>query len=283
MRLSVVTRSITGFALALTLHGCTLFVGKEPLPPMPETASLTPHAGTFRDLVRLPLPRGKIPVSVYTFKDYTGQFKQAPASSFSSAVTQGGTALLTQALLDSGWFIPVERDGLNDLLTERKVIRGAQQQQTDNLPPLLGASLMLQGGIVGYESNVKTGGAGVRYFGIGANDLYRMDQVTVSLRAVDIRTGQVINSVSTTKTVYSYEYDIGVFRFVSFKRLLEAEAGITRNEPALLCVQDAVEAAVIHLVVQGLKSNSWQLADKDELSSPILAPYLEAQSTLYAR
>ncbi|MCQ4380216.1 hypothetical protein NO113_20400, partial [Clostridioides difficile] len=70
------------------------------------------------------------------------------------------------------------------------------------------------------------------YLGISGSTQYRIDQVTVNLRAIDIRTGQVLNSVSTTKTVYSYQVDTGVYRFVGFKDLLQAEAGLTRNEPA---------------------------------------------------
>src|SRR5205085_302053 len=116
---------------------------------------------------------------------------------------------------------------------------------------------LAKGKIVAYEQDVRTGGIGVRYFGVGASDQFRTDQVTVNLRAVDIRTGRILVSVSTTKTVYSLKVSADVFRFVSFKRLLEAETGYTTNEPAQLAVRDAIEAAVIHLIIQGARENHW--------------------------
>ena len=180
--------------LMLVLGGCSMLVDREPVAAdVSEPAGLTPMSSTYLDLINLPQPKGKVLVSVYAFKDQTGQYKKSPDSNFSTAVTQGGAAMLVNALLDSKWFIPVEREGLQNLLTERKIIRAAlKQQDSDNeLSALMSANVLFEGGIVAYESNVQTGGLGVRYFGIGASDLYQKDQVTVSLRAVDIRTGRI--------------------------------------------------------------------------------------------
>ena len=259
------------------LAGCSGFTSRNPVAPDDKPAQLTPVSETYTALINLPPPRGKIAASIYGFRDQTGQYKSAPASNFSTAVTQGAASMLIKALLDSGWFIPVEREGLQDLLTERKIIRAAanQQNQDNALPPLIAANVLLEGGIVAYESNVQTGGSGARYFGIGAFDLYRMDQVTVGLRAVDIRTGQILKSVFTTKTIYSYQVDAGVYRFIKFKRLLEAEAGYTRNEPAQLCVKDAIEAAVVHLIVQGVQDRIWQLGNPGDMNSPVFQTYLD--------
>lgn len=123
-------------------------------------ATLTPRGATYQDLVSLPPPAGKIFVSVYDFRDQTGQYRPAPASTFSTAVTQGAAAMLTGALADSGWFIPLERVGLQNLLTERRIIRAEFERfgQPDTLPSLRAASVMLEGGIIAYESNVRTGG-----------------------------------------------------------------------------------------------------------------------------
>ncbi|MFP3353905.1 CsgG/HfaB family protein, partial [Pseudoalteromonas sp. SIMBA_153] len=114
--------------------------------------------------------------------DQTGQYKpQANVSSFSTAVTQGATSMLTQMLLESGWFLPMERENLQNLLTERKIHNSSKNKE---LPPLSEARLLLEGGIISYDTNVSTGGIGAEYFGIGASELYREDQVSVYLRAV---------------------------------------------------------------------------------------------------
>lgn len=238
-------------------------------------AQLTPGTRMTRDLVRLPAPKGKIAVAVYGFRDQTGQYKPAPDSSFSTAVTQGAAAMLVQALLESGWFVPVERENLQNLLTERKIVRALEapdKNAPSMIPQLQPASIIIEGGITAYESNVRSGGIGANYLGVGLSTLYRVDQVTINLRSVDIRSGKVMNSVSTTKAIYSYEIRPTVFKFVNFKDLVQFEAGMTRNEPAQLCVREAIEAGVIHLVAQGIRDGSWELKDERDRSSSLLAP-----------
>lgn len=262
--------------IIILLSGCSGTVEKLPIPSQQPPAKLTPTSQIYGDLTSLPPPKGKIIASVFGFRDQTGQYKKSPASTFSTAVTQGASSMLIKALLDSNWFIPMEREGLQDLLTERKIIRAAYKKNNINgdLPPLTASNVLLEGGVIAYETNVKTGGIGAKYFGIGTSDLYRMDQVTVSLRAIDIRTGQILKSVFTTKTIFSHQLDAGVYRFIKFKRLLEAEAGFSRNEPAQLCVRDAIEAAVIHLIAQGVKDKIWQLADPNDIESPVIQRHL---------
>lgn len=272
-----------GLACATVLAGCTLIDAERAVPIGPgQGAMLTPASDVYRDLVSLPPPKGKIVASVYGFRDQTGQYKPAPDSSFSTAVTQGAGALLIKAMADSQWFIPVEREGLQNLLTERRIVRALDSQKdaaNGNLTGLLPASVLLEGGVIAYESNVRTGGAGAKYMGIGVSEQYRTDQVTVNLRAVDIRTGRILVSTSTTKSIYSYKLSADVFRFVSFKNLLEVEVGYTRNEPAQLCVQAAIEAALVHLIVQGISYNHWALRNSDDMKSRVIQNYLFAQKT----
>jgi curli production assembly/transport component CsgG len=242
-------------------------------------ATLSPPTHSTRDLVSLPPPAGIISVAVYGMRDQTGQYKPSPDSSFSTSVTQGAASLLVTALRDSHWFKPVERENLQDLLTERKIIRALEQPQDTaqvQLPPLRPANLIITGAIVAYESNVRTGGIGVRYLGVGPSDLYRQDQVTINLRAVDIRSGEVIQSVTTTKTVFSIQLDFGIFKFVSLKHLLEVETGLSRNEPVQQCVREAIEAGLIHLIAQGARDGSWQLKNPEDLKKPLLQGYLQA-------
>lgn len=245
-----------------------------------EPAALTPASPATRDLLKLPPPKGKIVVAVYGFRDQTGQYKPAPDSSFSTSVTQGAASMLVKALKDSGWFTPVERESLQELLTERRIVRALDGSSDDavgataNVPALMPAAIMIDGGVIAYESNVRTGGAGARFLGIGLSTQYRVDQVTVALRSIDVRNGQILHSVSTTKTIYSYEIRPSVFRFVNFKELLEVEAGVTNNEPAQLCVKEAIETAVMHLTVQGLRDRSWVLRDEKDWNAPIVQAYL---------
>lgn len=270
-------------AFLLLLGGCAM-----PQPPanVAANAQLTPATVITRDLVRLPEPKGKVVAAVYGFRDQTGQYKPAPDSSFSTSVTQGAASMLVKALKDSGWFTPVERENLQNLLTERKIVRALEIPQAPGtpaiaLPQLIPASVLIEGGVIAYESNVRTGGIGARYLGVGISSQYRVDQVTINLRTVDMRGGHILNSVSTTKTIYSYEVRPSIFKFVSFKHLLELEGGITRNEPAQLAVKEAIEAAVVHLIVQGVKDANWALKNDKDMDHPIFQAYLR-EVTEYA-
>lgn len=273
-------------ALASTLAAAALLsacaVPQEPSDSGPSAARLTPASPSTRDLLQLPSPKGRVVVAVYGFRDQTGQYKPAPDSSFSTSVTQGAATILVKALKDSGWFTPVERENLQNLLTERRIVRALHEGTGNNAaaqyPALMPASILIDGGILAYESNVRTGGAGARFLGVGLSTQYRVDQVTVGLRSIDIRNGQVLHSVSTTKTIYSYEIRPSVFKFVNFKELLEIEAGITRNEPAQLSIKEAIEAAVIHLTVQGIKDRSWVLNNPQDWESPVIQRYLEEET-----
>jgi len=271
---------ILAMTIMATLQGCGL---REPMSAEQDTAipTLTPRASTYYDLLKMPRPRGRLMAVVYGFRDQTGQYKPTPASSFSTSVTQGAASMLMDAMQASGWFVVLEREGLQNLLTERKIIRASQKKPNApeniaaELPALQAANLMLEGGIIAYDTNVRSGGEGARYLGIDLSREYRVDQVTVNLRAVDVRSGQVLANVMTTKTIYSVSRSAGVFKFIEFKKLLEAEVGYTTNEPAQLCVLSAIEAAVGHLVAQGIERHMWTVAgDNSGAGNETLDRYL---------
>ena len=156
-------KQATLLALLVILSGCS--VVKKTLPPDLEIAQALEQTDTFNELKNLPTPAGSVAVSVYSFRDQTGQYKpQANVSSFSTAVTQGANSILVQALHESDWFTPVEREGLQNILTERKIVRASlkdKEEETTQLPPLTTAKIILEGGIISYDSNVKTGGLGM--------------------------------------------------------------------------------------------------------------------------
>lgn len=259
------------------LQGCAV---REPMSADQHPPTLTPRTSTYQDLLALPRPKGPLVAAVYGFRDQTGQYKPTPASSFSTAVTQGAASMLVDAMQASGWFVVLEREGLQNVLTERKIIRASQAKPDvapniqSELPSLLAANIIMEGAIVAYETNVRSGGQGARYLGIGLSQEYRIDQVTVNLRAIDVRSGRVLSNVMTTKTIFSVGRSANVYKFIEFKELLEAEAGYTTNEPAQLCVLSAIEAAVAHLIAQGVDRRLWQTAEGSGGEHPALSKYL---------
>ena len=165
---------------------------------------------TYEQLLQLPPPEKVKPVvAVYSFLDQTGQRKSREGiADFSSATTQAPDALLIDALKAAGggtWFRVVERRGLDHLVRERQIIRSTREEYAKatgedvKMAPMLFAGMILEGGIIGYDTNIETGGRGARTLGIGTSQVYRRDVVIVSLRAVSTMTGEVLMNVQHQK------------------------------------------------------------------------------------
>lgn len=258
-------------SLGLLLASCSSETVQERI----EASSESPEIITkkrYNELVNLPALDGPlIPIAVYRFPDLTGQRKPAQNfASLSSAVTQGGEVFLIKALQDAGkgkWFQVVERSALDNLVKERQLIRSQRElyekDQAKPLTPLLVAGIMLDGGIIGYDSNIGTGGIGARFLGVGANQEYRKDEVTVVIRLISINTGEVLLSTGASKTVLSTGAGANVFKFVDMgTKSVEFEAGSTINEPTTYAVRIAIEAAVADMVKEGAKKKLWTMRKK---------------------
>ncbi|WP_062124864.1 CsgG/HfaB family protein [Geofilum rubicundum] len=268
------------FLLSILVQSCASTF-KHPVSPSP--ARLGEYSEVHKkETSQLPEPKEKVYAAVYNFRDQTGQYKLLENSaSWSTVVTQGATSVLIQALEESDWFIAIEREGLSNLLNERRIIRQTQEQFQGNsttLPPLLYAGIIIEGGIIAYESNVRTGGMGARYFGTGTSGQYREDQVTIYLRAVSTSTGRILKTVHASKTILSQKLDMGIFRFVSLKKLLEAEVGYTYNEPSFVAVQAAIDKAVLALIVEGLGEGLWELNNPNDINTSVIKNYFEEKA-----
>lgn len=212
-------------------------------------------------------------VAIYqgSFTDQTGQRRSNSSyATFSSAVTQAPDAYLIRALKHAGsskngFFDVVERVGLDNVTKERQIIRSARQQNKDKqkLPDLLFAGLIMQGGVISYESNVKSGGAGARYLGIGMSRQYKQDTVTISLRTVSVSTGRVLLEVLVTKTILSASIDQDIFRFITDNtELVEIENGLVRNESINIALQTAIETAVLETIKEGTTRGYWNVDEQ---------------------
>ena len=229
----------------------------------PPTVQENPMVAELHDVPPLDAP--KMTIGVYSFTDKTGQ--RAPSdtgASLSSAVTQGAEVWVIDALMELGngtWFDVMERSGMDNLIKERQLIRSTRENYDSNAPeldPMRFAGIILEGGIVGYDSNIRTGGTGARYFGIGATEQYRVDTVTVAIRLVSVSTGRVLLSVATEKSIASYGAGADVFKFLDLgTKALELENGYTINEPTNYAVRAAIEAAVIEMAYEGVRRGLW--------------------------
>jgi curli production assembly/transport component CsgG len=260
-------KTILSLAAIALLSGCaTSSVIREKLTGNQFDAPVVEESKFINSEKLLPPQGGPIAVAVYNFHDKTGQRKSVPLiASLSSAVTQGGESYLIKALQDVGeqrWFTVVERVGLENLIKERQMIRQMRElyQGADAkpLPPMMFAGIIMEGAIVGYDSNTITGGTGLRIFGIGASTQYQSDTVTVTLRTVSVGSGEVLTTVTVTKTVLSYMDKMGVLKFYeSGTQAFEAETGASINESINRATSSAIQAAVVATIKEGVRKGHW--------------------------
>ena len=227
-----------------------------------DPVKLEPRQSLMKKLPELDGP--PITVAVYGFKDLTGQMKPNDrVAVFSRAVTQGAEVFLIKNLQDSkNWFRVVERVGLDNLVKERQLIRNQREvyegKEAKPLKPLTVAGVIIEGGIIGYDSNIRSGGNGARFLGIGGSQQYRVDEVTVSLRLVSINSGEVLITTAVSKTIYSTAHNVGVLRFVDAgTKALELESGTALNEPTTYAVRVAIEQAVYEMIMEGQRKGLW--------------------------
>ena len=239
----------------------------------------------YKDLSSVKAPEGDpVIIAVYDFLDMTGQKKPGGNfASMSSAVTQGSYQLLIKALQDAGdgkWFRVVESSSLASLLQERKLIRTTRQlangENAEPLPALLFAGAYITGGIVGYDSDIKSGGIGARVLGIQANKQYREDVVTIILRLVNVQTGEVVITTTVEKTIVSTSTGSDVFKYFDADTMLvEIEAGYAKNEPVTFAVRKAIEKGVVDLIHLGAQKELWKFSVDEVVEVPQIKDYVD--------
>jgi len=219
------------------------------------------------ELKNLPPAKSKPTIAIYpnSFKDLTGQRRSnSTFALFSTAVTQAPEAFLIRAFKHTAngeFFRVVERVGLDDLVKERQLIRTTRQEfEEDNkMKPLLFAGILVQGGVVSYEANLKSGGIGARYLGIGNSKSYREDTVTISLRLVSVSTGEVLTETLVSKSIISTSISQDIFRFIEEStELVEIEGGVAENESVSIALQKAIETGVLNIINIGIERGYWE-------------------------
>jgi curli production assembly/transport component CsgG len=267
---------LLALSMATLLSSCAIIQSTGLNETDPEVTKQMKNVKKEFDTIPAPAAGKPVSVAVYSFADKTGQRRpSATIASLSTAVTQGADSFLIKALADVGggkWFEVVERVGIDNLTKERLIIRQMREAyEGSNAKPLMPmqfAGIIIEGGIVGYDTSTTSGGAGVRIFGIGKQTQWSTDTVTISLRAVSVNTGKVIASVNVQKTILSTADSATALKFFDQgTQSFEAELGLTINEPGTYAVKAATEMAVVELIKEGQRKGVWDF--KQEPKAPI--------------
>ena len=273
--------------ILLFLAGCATMDMADSLTDLPLRSQVS-----LKKLITIrPPTRGPIVVAVYKFLDRTGQRKSKDnIASLSSAVTQGADVIVIRALKQAGngsWFRVVERVGLDHLIKERQLVRSTRatfegKKRKSKLKPLLFAGIIIEGGIISYDTNILSGGSGARFFGTGGSGQYRKDQVSIYMRVVSVQSGEILLNVGVTKTILSIRTGLDFFRFIDIgQKALEIETGGAVNEPTTFAIKKAIEAAVIALINEGAKKKIWAFKKMPKKKKKVIKKLKEEQVEEY--
>lgn len=263
-----------------TLSGCAVIQSTGLSETDPSVTTQMKSVKKEFDTLPPPAAGRQLSVAVYSFQDKTGQRRPTPGvASLSTAVTQGGETFLIQALQNVGqgkWFDVVERVGIDNLTKERVIIKQMREayegKDAKPLMPMQFAGVIMEGGIIGYDTTTSSGGAGMRVFGIGKQTQWSTDTVTVSLRAVSVNTGKVIATVTVQKTILSTADSATALKFFDQgTQAFEAEAGLTINEPGTYATKAAVELAVVELIKEGARRGAWEIKKPEPQAVEVLS------------
>ena len=144
---------------------------------------------------------------------------------------------------------------------ERQLIRSTREtfEEDSSVKPLLLAGLLMQGAVLSIDTNIKSGGIGARYLGIGSSKEYREDLITISLRLVSVSTGEVLIEVLVSKSIISVGISQDLFRFISNgTELVEIEGGAAENESTSIALQQAIEEGVLDIIKTGIIRGYWE-------------------------
>ena len=212
------------FALALPLAGCfgaSATVVDTGAAPTVAQAQAAPYDG----------PQKRIAVSAFEFRAGEG----------SREVGEGMSDMLTSALFNTGKFIVLERERLNEVMEEQDRANSARFKKETAAPKgeLEGAELLIRGSVIQFESKCR-GGSAIIVAGSEAC-------MAINLRIIEAKTGRVVNATTVEGT--SAKNRVG-FLFTS--GALPVGLGTYSNTPMEAAIRNCIEAAVQHIAATKL-------------------------------
>jgi curli biogenesis system outer membrane secretion channel CsgG len=106
------------------------------------------------------------------------------------------------------------------------------------------ARYVITGAVVAYDSDVASGGSGVRILNVGGTKQMRKDIITVNLRFADVSTSEILAEKTVTQVVESFRNQSTASDYDTHNTVLELEAGQVINEPRSFALDAALRLAL---------------------------------------
>ncbi len=157
------------------------------------------------------------------------------------ALDRGMADQLTEALVQSGKFVVLERQTLEDVLAEQDLAASgrAAKSKTAQTGKIIPAQILLTGAITEFEHSSAGGGGGLRVGKLRLGGKGGMAHVGLIIRLIDTTTGQVLDSQRVEGKAKSGALDFGI----SFKDVSFGSEGFKKT-PLGKATQQAIDNAV---------------------------------------
>ena len=171
-------------------------------------------------------PQKRIAVSAFEYRAGKG----------SSAIGDGMSDMLTNALFNTGKFIVLERERLDEVMDEQDLANSDRFRKETAAPKgeLEGAELLVRGSVIQFESKCR-GGSAILVSG-------NVACMAINLRILDAKTGRVVNATTVEGT--SADNRVGIL-FTGGS--LPIGLGAYSNTPMEAAIRNCIEAAVQHI------------------------------------
>lgn len=188
----------------------------------------SPDAPTIDQARAAPVdgPQHRIAVSAFEFRAGQG----------SREIGDGMTDMLTDALTNTGRFIVLERERLNEVMAEQDLADTGRFAKETVAPKgeLEGAELLVRGSITTFDPKCSGGSAII----VSANQAC----IAINIRIIDARTGRVVSA--TTVEGKAAKSSVGLV----FGGDMPFGLGAYRKTPMETAIRNCIDAAVDHVV-----------------------------------
>lgn len=180
-----------------------------------------------------------------------------------AGLTQGVRDMLVTELFNSGQFIVLERDALNQVLLEQEFAASARAGDATRIPPaqLEGAELLVVGAITAFDTGAGSDGFalpipvplgsyrnGAAVFSLS----FKRGYVAMDLRIIDVATGRVVatTAVEGKNTKYGFNLQGLAGGSIGYIPLPKGLVGYFQNTPVQEALQKMVTAAIGAIAAQ---------------------------------
>lgn len=224
------------YVTGMVFLGLGLFVGcqatRNALDPMPTTKGSRIES-KLRDIPK-PDPAKVKTVTVYRFQNKTG-FPHG------LQLTNGMLDMLMTALVDTGHFRVVEREGLDEIMTEKDLQRAGEATGGAGSTKMHGADLIFKGAVTELD---QTGGGDFRlhHGDVGVGLETWTANVGLDIRVIDAATSEVMGSVDVRKTTRRTG--------ISGSHRWGVSGGVEISNALDLAIRETIDEAVYQLVTR---------------------------------